>query len=188
MRPRYLCPCVHRSNSFSNEERKNARDWFLAAVGLALIPPSLIDKTWTAAMEEKTPTHRSSVKFNDYMVSNYVDSTSSHYSIELWNIHDALVKDLPGTNNHVAGYNSRLGSLFPVHPHILRFIECLRDEYIFQRHLVEQSKVHPFERKQITEDINAQLRVLLNDHGIGEITDLELAVLCGRTVKIRLVK
>ena len=30
--------------------------------------------------------------------------------------------------------------------------------------------------------------MLLNDHGIGEITDLELAILCGRTVKIRLVK
>ena len=68
---------VHRSNSFSNEERKSARDWFLAAVGLALIPPSLIEKSWTAAMDEKTPTHRSSVKFNDYMLSNYVDSTSS---------------------------------------------------------------------------------------------------------------
>ena len=26
---------VHRSNSSSNEERKNARDWFLAALGLA---------------------------------------------------------------------------------------------------------------------------------------------------------
>ena len=76
-------------------------------------------------MNEKTPTHRSSVKFNDYMVSNYVDSTSSRYSIELWNVHDALVKDLPRTNNHVEGYNSRLGSLFPVHPHIFRFIECL---------------------------------------------------------------
>ena len=41
---------VHRANSFSNEERKSARDWFLAAVGLALIPPSLIEKTWAAAM------------------------------------------------------------------------------------------------------------------------------------------
>ena len=122
------------------------------------------------------------------MVSNYVDSTSSRYSIELWNVHDALVKYLPRTNNHVEGYNSRLGSLFPVHPHIFRFIEWLRDKHLFQCHLAEQSKVHPIKRKQITEDVNAQLRVLLNDHGIGEITDLELAILCGRTVKIRLVK
>ena len=179
---------VHRSNSFSNEERKNAEDWFLAAVGLALIPPSLIEKTWTAAMDGKTLTHCSSVKFNDYMVSNYVDSTLSCYSIELWNVQDALVKDLPSTNNHIEDYNSRLGSLFLVHPHIFRVIECLRDEHLFQRHLAEQSKVHPIKRKQITEDINAQLRVLLNDHGIGEITDLEPAILCGRTLKIRLVK
>ena len=74
---------VHRSNSFSNEERKNARDWFSAAVDLALIPPNFIETTWTAATDEKIPTHRSSIKFNDYMVSNYVDSTSSRYSIEL---------------------------------------------------------------------------------------------------------
>ena len=122
------------------------------------------------------------------MVSNYVDSTSSRYSIELWNVHDALVKNLPRTNNHVEGYNSRLGSLFPVYPPIFQFIECLRDKHLFQRHLTEQSKVHPTKRKQVTEDVNTQLRVLLNDHGIGEITDLELAILCGRTVKIRLVK
>ena len=170
------------------KKEKNARDWFLVAVGLALIPSTLIQKTCTAAMDEKTPTHRSSVKFNDYVVSNYADSSSSPYSIELWNVHDALVKDLPQTNNHVEGYNSRLGSLFPVHPHIFRFIERLRDEHLFQRHLAEQSKVHPIKRKQITKDVNAQLRVLLNDDGIGEITDLELANLCRRTVKIRLIK
>ena len=122
------------------------------------------------------------------MVSNYVDSASSRYSIELWNVHDALVKDLSRTNNYVEGYNSRLGSLFPVHPHIFLFIECLRNEHLFQRHLAEQSKVHPIKRKQITEDVNAQLRVLRNDHGIGEITDFERAILCGRRVKIRLVK
>ena len=139
-------------------------------------------------MDEKPPTHRSSVKFNDYMVSNYVDSISSRHSIELWNVHDALVKDLPRTNNHVEGYNNRSDSLFPIHPHIFRFMECLRDEHPFQRHLAEQSKVHPIKRKQITEDVNAQLRVPLNDHGIGENTDLELAILCGRTVEIRLVK
>ena len=95
---------------------------------------------------------------------------------------------MPRTNNHVAGYNSRLGSLFHVYPPIFRFIECLRDKHPFQRHLTEQSKVHPIKRKQITEDVNAQLRVLLNDHGRSKITDLELAILCARTVKIRLVK
>ena len=139
-------------------------------------------------MDEKSPIHRSSVKFNDYMVSNYVDSTSSRNPIELRNVHDALVKDLPRTNNHVEGYNSRLSSLFSVHPHIFRFIECLRHEHIFQRHLAEQSKVHSIKRKQTTEDVNAQLRVLLNDRGVGEIMDLELEILCGRTVKIKLVK
>ncbi|CAF1255427.1 unnamed protein product [Rotaria magnacalcarata] len=62
------------------------------------------------------------------MVSTYVDITSSRYPIELWNVNDALLKNLPRTNNHVEGYNGRLGSLFPVRPHLFRFIECLRDD------------------------------------------------------------
>ncbi|CAF1538322.1 unnamed protein product, partial [Adineta steineri] len=76
----------------------------MAAIGLALIPPNLVEKTWIEAMDEKTPTHRSSVKFNDYMVSTYVDITSSRYPMELWNVNDALRKNLPRTNNHVEGY------------------------------------------------------------------------------------
>ncbi|CAF4332865.1 unnamed protein product [Rotaria socialis] len=129
---------ARRSSKFSNEARKNAKDWFMAAIGLALIPPNLVEKTWIEAMDEKTPTHRSSVKFNDYMVSTYVDITSSRYPMELWNVNDALRKNLPRTNYHVEGYNGRLGSLFPVHPHLFRFIERLRDEHVYQYHLAEQ--------------------------------------------------
>ena len=94
---------AHRLNKFSNEVRKNTRDWFLVAVGLALIPSGLIEKTWTTAMDEKRPTHRSSVKFNDYMVSTYVDITSSRCMIELCTVNDVLVKNLPRSNNHVRG-------------------------------------------------------------------------------------
>lgn len=121
---------VCRSSTFSSEARKKAKEWLLAAIGLALIPPNLIEKTWTEAMDEITPDHRSSVKFNDYMVSTYVDITSSRYSIELWNVNNALLKNLPRTNNHVEGNNSRLGSLFPIRPHLFRFIELLRDEHV----------------------------------------------------------
>ncbi|CAF4355042.1 unnamed protein product [Rotaria magnacalcarata] len=133
---------ARRSSRFSNEARKDTKEWFLAAIGLALIPPNLVEKIWTEAMDEKMPSHRSCVKFNDYMVSTYVDITSPRYPIELWNANDALLKNLPRTNNHVEGYNGRLGSLFPVRPHLFRFIECLRDEHVYQHHLAEQSRAH----------------------------------------------
>ncbi|CAF4443411.1 unnamed protein product [Rotaria socialis] len=76
------------------------------------------------------------------MVSTYVDITASRYPIELWNVNDALLKNLPRTNNHVEGYNGRLGSLFPVRPHLYRLIERLRDEQVYQHLLAEQATVH----------------------------------------------
>ena len=50
----------------------------------------------------------------------------SHYSINLWNVYDALINNIPRTNNHVEGYNGRLSS------HIFRSIEILKDEHLFQ--------------------------------------------------------
>ncbi len=49
-------------------KRKNANQWFLCAIGLALIPPHLVGKTWTEPMDEYIPSHRSSITFNDYSV------------------------------------------------------------------------------------------------------------------------
>ena len=94
---------IHWSNRFSNEDRKNTRDWFLVVAGLVLIPARLVEKLWIAVIDEKTPSHRSGIKFHDYMVPIYVDITSSRYPIELWNVHDALVKNLPRTNNYRRG-------------------------------------------------------------------------------------
>lgn len=43
-------------------------------------------------------------------------------------------------------------------------------------------------RKQKTEDSNAQLTTLLNNHKSVEIKDLVLSILCGKTVKTKMVK
>ncbi|CAF4609264.1 unnamed protein product [Rotaria socialis] len=139
-------------------------------------------------MDEHTPNHRSSVKFNDYIVSTYVDRTSCRYPVTLWNVNDALNSNIPRTNNHVEGYNSRLGSLFPVHPHIYKFIELLRDEHLFQHHHAEQSRTYLPRRQKPSQDTNAQLIDLLNKHSNRELTDLELALQCGKAVKAKLVK
>ncbi|CAF3305429.1 unnamed protein product [Rotaria socialis] len=137
-------------------------------------------------MDEHTPNHRSSVKFNDYIVSTYVDRTSCRYPVTLWNVNDALNSNIPRTNNHVEGYNSRLGSLFPVHPHIYKFIELLRDEHLFQHHHAEQSRTYLPRRQKPSQDTNAQLIDLLNKHSNRELTDLELALQCGKAVKTQL--
>ena len=85
----------------SSDEKKRADHWFLAAIGLALIPPELVERTWAEVTDEYTPEHVSAIKFNDYLVSTYVDSSSACYHSEIWNVHELLVNKLPRTNNHV---------------------------------------------------------------------------------------
>ena len=92
----------------SSDEKKRADHWFLAAIGLALIPPELVERTWAEVMDEYTPKHVSAIKFNDYLVSTYVDSSSARYHSEIWNVHELLVNKLPHTNNHVEGLSRRL--------------------------------------------------------------------------------
>ncbi|CAF3933292.1 unnamed protein product [Rotaria magnacalcarata] len=52
--------------------------------------------------------------------------------------------------------------------------------------IIREPDVYTIKKEQITEDINAQLRTLINDHNIDEITDL--AILCGKTVKTKPIK
>ena len=40
-------------------------------------------------------------------------------------------------NNHVEGYNRRMKTVFPIHPHIQEFILLLQAEHVFQQHQAE---------------------------------------------------
>ncbi|CAF1524487.1 unnamed protein product, partial [Adineta steineri] len=68
----------------------------------------------------------------------------------------------------------------------MEFVKLLRDEHIFQNHYAAQSRTCAPRRSKLTEDINAQLIALLDKYGIGEITSLELAIQCGKTIKTTL--
>ncbi|CAM2715360.1 unnamed protein product [Rotaria socialis] len=186
---RHLSPSTDKENTdISPEEKKRADHWFLAAIGLALIPPELVERTWMEVMDEYTPEHASATKFNDYLVSTYVDSSSARYHTKIWNVHELLVNKLPRTNNHVEDLNRQLKSQFPVHPHIFNFIELLREEHEYQHHKSEESEVHLRKRKKVNDAIDENLELLLNDHKGGLITAMQLAIKCGRALKTKLVK
>jgi hypothetical protein len=165
-------------------------NWSLifAAIGLAIIPPSLVADTWVQAMDNFTPDHRSASNFNDYLVETYVDSQSCRFSLGLWSVHDAVARNLPRTNNHAEGHNNRVKNIFPIHPHIYRFIELLRAEHIFQQHKAEESFVQVRKRKKMSDSIDAQLALLLEQYEKGEISSLQLAINCGKAVKTKLIK
>ena len=169
------------------KKRKKANERFLSAIGLALIPRNLIERTWTTAMYDLTPDHHNANAFNDYLVSTYVDTSSSRFHLSSWNVNDAIMGNLPRANNHVEGYNGRLGTLFPIHPHMYRFIELLCDEHLFQQHQAEQSKCFAPRRYKASDDVTAELLSLLKKHKKNELDDLELSIQCGKAVKTKLV-
>ena len=184
----YFTRSSDSTSSVTDEERQQAENWFNAAVGLALIPPALIASTWVEAMDELTPDHRGATKFNDYLVNTYLDQQSSHFAVDIWNVHHAITENLPRTNNSAEGYNNRLSNTFPTHPHIYRFIELLRVEHVFQQHKAEESRVQVPKLKKKTKSIDAQLALLLHRHENGDISNLQLAIHCGKTVKTKAMK
>jgi len=173
----------------NNDEHKKADHWILGAIGLALIPPTLVETTWVNLMDEYTPDdYRAASQFNDYMVSTYVENGSARFSTDIWNVYERIVNHLPRTNNHVEGYNRQMKAEFPTHPHIYQFIDILRNEHEYQHHVAEESQVQIRKRKKIHDEIDLQLAILHEEHKNKQISDIQLAIKCGRAVKTRLFK
>ena len=139
-------------------------------------------------MDLYTPQHRNLSKFNDYMTETYVHGSVSQFSIELWNVHEAIIKKIPRTNNHVDGLNRRLNTQLPTHPHIFHFVEHLREKHIYQQHKSQELRVQVRKRKRVYDEIDDTLSRLLHQNDIGELSNLALAVECGRAIKTTIIK
>jgi hypothetical protein len=135
----------------------------LGAIGLALIPPTLVESTWVSLMDEYTP-------------DGYDTATQF------------FVNRRPRTNNHVEGYNRRMKAEFPLHPHIYQFIDILRNEHEYQHHVAEESQIQLKRRKKIYDEIDLKLAMLHEEHKKKQLSDIQLAIKCGRAVKTRLFK
>ena len=75
-----------------------------------------------------------------------------------------------------------------MHTHIFNFIDLLREEHEYQHHKSEESRVQLRKRKKVNDAIDENLELLLNNHKGGLITDMQLAIKCGRALKTKLVK
>ncbi len=82
---------LKKKNETPDEQRKSAQDCFNGAIGLALIPPSLIESTWIDIMDTYTPEGQGPI----YIVETYVDRGSSLFSIDLWNVNILIEKKTP---------------------------------------------------------------------------------------------
>ncbi|CAF1358504.1 unnamed protein product [Rotaria magnacalcarata] len=166
-----------------------ADHWLLGAIGLALIPPPLVETTWVSLMDEYTPNdHETASEFNDYMVSTYVENGSARFGSDMWNVYEAIANRRPRTNNHVEGYNRRMKAEFPTHPHIYQFIDTLRKKHEYKHHVAEESQVQVRRRKNIYDQIYIKLVMLHEEHKNKQLSDVQLTIKCGRAVKTRLFK
>jgi len=76
----------------------------------------------------------------------------------------------------------------PTHPHIYQFIDILRMKHEYQHHVAEENRVHLRTRKKICDQIDLKLAVLHEEHKKKQLSDIQLAIQCGRAVKTRLFK
>jgi hypothetical protein len=77
---------------------------------------------------------------------------------------------------------------FPLHPHIYQFIDILRNEHEYQHHVAEESQIQLKRRKKIYDEIDLKLAMLHEEHKKKQLSDIQLAIKCGRAVKTRLFK
>ena len=69
---------------------------------------------------------------------------------------------------------------------MLRFTSSERDQPILSYNSHQYTKKR--EREKVNNDIDENLELLLKDHTDAIITDMELAIKCGRALKTKLVK
>jgi hypothetical protein len=177
-----------KKDDIPDERRKSAQYWFNGGIGLALVPPALVESIWIDIMDTYTPDVQGATQFNDYIVDTYVDRSSSLFSTDLWNVHTLIEKRLPRTNNHVEGYNRRMKTVFPVHPHIFEFIRLLQEEHVFQQHLAEESQLQLRKRRKCNDDKDLLIEQLLKQFSDGQISQMDLAIQCGLALKTSYVK
>ncbi|CAF1281295.1 unnamed protein product [Rotaria sordida] len=157
--------------TFNDDDYKKADHWLLGAIGLALIPPSLVETTWVSLMDEYTPNdYHTASQFNNFMVSTYVENGSARFSVDIWNVYDAIVNRRPRTNNHVEGYNRRMKAEFSTHPYIYQFIDTLRMEHEYQHHVAEESQ-HQKKKENV---LKKHYYVFNMDATIAELKDFEV--------------
>jgi hypothetical protein len=103
----------------------------------------------------------------------------------MWNVYDNIRDQLPRTNNAAEGYNHRMSTIFPPHPHIYEFIRRLKDEHEFQHHKSEEAQVQVKKRKKLYEAIDNKLLELIEQYEHGQLSPVELAIASGKTVKVK---
>ncbi len=66
--------------------------------------------------------------------------------------------------SNLGGYNDWVGHIFHKHPHIYRSTELLRVEHAFRQHKAEETFVYIRKLSKTSDNIDAQLVGLLEEH------------------------
>ena len=78
-----------------------------------------------------------------------------------------------------------MNSIFPICPQIFNFITCLHHEHEFQHHRAEESMFNIRKRRKVNENVDVMLEFHLNEFENDRLSNMDLAIKLGETVKIK---
>jgi hypothetical protein len=90
------------------------------------------------------------------------------FAIEIWNVHNSALQDLPKTNNSVEGWHRAFSQLLGAsHPTIWRFIDSLKKEQSMNELKLEQflSGQHPPRARKIYREVARRIKTIVEDYG-----------------------
>jgi len=164
------------------KEDDAVKTWVRRAAGLPLIPPEDVQDVWVEAMEE-TPAIHDAQRFNDYMVTTWVDD-DARFPIALWNHFHTTG---PRTNNNLEGFHHKLNRTLPHrHPNVYRFIEMIKmiekTEAAKQRQIDLGAALPP--RKRVYRECENRLSRLREHLNSGHKTHMEFLDAAGHLLKL----
>jgi hypothetical protein len=127
-------------------------------------------------------TSRSTIQTHSHFVSSVFRSKykNNSHQTENW-LYYAYIGCTYWLLYYLHYYNILSAALSNAAIHRFHFIKLLREEHEYQYQKSEESRV-----QLVNDAIDGDLELLLNDHKVKLITDMQLAIKCGRSLKTNL--
>ena len=100
--------------------------------------------------------------------------TTPRYAIEIWNVYDRVIRDLPRSNNSIEGWHRAFNNRVSIkHPSVTKLAQCiLREQSKFELD-IERIRVgqEPKPKKRIYATLDARLKRVVTTYNIESISD-----------------
>jgi len=96
------------------------------------------------------------------------------FSLQLWNMYERVIQDLPRSNNSIEGWHHAFNSRVSIkHPSIVKLTKCiLREQSRFEVDIERlRAGAPPEKKKKVYADLDARLKTVTLSYNIADIED-----------------